>query len=155
MQVSVNKDSQILIELVMSIPEDRHGYMFMINGCPVSFRSNKKASAEIFSCEAEVIASNLATTEAVWLGDDVSEFGFSPQLAFTLYKDKVGPLSYSLNKINHSKMEHIALREIFITEQVANGTVVSKYMPSAENVAEIFTKALWFEKNAYYSISKR
>ena len=43
-------------------------------------------------------------------------------------------------------MKHIALREHFVREQVESGKINTKYVESAENVADIFTKPLGKEK---------
>jgi hypothetical protein len=42
----------------------------------------------------------------------------------------------------HSRTKHIDLRYHFIREAVDNGKIVMKYIPTTDNVADIFTKAL-------------
>jgi len=42
----------------------------------------------------------------------------------------------------HRRSKHIAIRHHFIRELVTNNIIVFEYVPSADNVADIFTKPL-------------
>ena len=42
----------------------------------------------------------------------------------------------------HSRMKHIDIRYHFIREAVEDGNIVVNYIPTAENIADIFTKSL-------------
>ena len=118
------------------------GYVFFLNGCPITYRSRKQSSTALSSCEAETIAGSQAASEAIWLRNVLDELGFSQTWATTLCQDNQGAIAFSSNETNHSKMKHIALREHFIREAVSDGHITCSYVQSSNNVADLFTKAL-------------
>ena len=51
---------------------------------------------------------------------------------------------------SHKNTQHLLVREMFITQEVENGTVRVEHIPTAENPADHFTKVLTnvkFEKH--------
>ena len=59
-----------------------------------------------------------------------------------LHCDNPSTISISKNPIIHSKTKHIPLRYHFLKDQVANKIVQLQYIPSTEQIADIFTKPL-------------
>jgi hypothetical protein len=104
------------------------GYLFLVNDCPISFKTKKQTSTALSLCEAEVIASSLAAAEAIWLNDDLSELGYTLKSPVTLWRDNRGSIAFSSSEVNRSKMKHIALRESFIRELVRDGFLESQYV---------------------------
>ena len=72
----------------------------------------------------------------------LDELGFPTYKPVTVYQDNSGSIAFSLNEVNHSKMKHIAMRECFIRETVQENLIAPKYVSSAFDIADIFTKAL-------------
>jgi hypothetical protein len=56
--------------------------------------------------------------------------------------DNQGAIALAKDNKFHSRTKHIDLWYHFIREAVDNGKIVMKYIPTTDNVADIFTKAL-------------
>jgi transposase InsO family protein len=118
------------------------GYEFYVNGNLISYSSKQQPSPTLSSCESEIVASSQAGAEIVWLRGLLLELGCAQSAPTDLFQDNQGSIAFGMNIVNHSKMKHIALREHFVRHLVQQGDLTSKYVPTAENVADIFTKPL-------------
>ena len=56
--------------------------------------------------------------------------------------DNISAISISKNPVMHSKTKHIPIKYHFLREQVLEQKVKLEYVPSKEQVADIFTKPL-------------
>ena len=56
--------------------------------------------------------------------------------------DNTSAISISKNPIMHSKTKHIPIKYHFLSEQVLKQKVKLEYVPSKEQVADIFTEPL-------------
>ena len=59
-----------------------------------------------------------------------------------LHCDNTSSISVSKNLVLHSNMKHIPIKYHFLKEQVTNKVVQLNYIPSTEQIADIFTKPL-------------
>ena len=57
-----------------------------------------------------------------------------------IHCDNTSAISVSKNPVLHSKMKHIPIKYHLLREQVANQAVQLHYIPSKEQIADIFTK---------------
>ena len=60
----------------------------------------------------------------------------------TLKADNQGAIALVKDNKFHARTKHIDLRYHFIREAVDNGKIKMEYIPTIENVADIFTKPL-------------
>jgi hypothetical protein len=60
----------------------------------------------------------------------------------SIHCDNTSAISVSKNPILHSKTKHIPIKYHFLREQVTNRIVQLNYIPSKEQMADIFTKLL-------------
>ena len=88
------------------------------------------------------ISQTHAAKEAVWLRNFVVEIQGKPQGLLTVLCDNQGAIALSKDNKFHSRMKHIDLRYHFIREAVDEGKINVEYIPTAKNVANVFTKAL-------------
>ncbi len=63
------------------------GYMFLLSGAPVSWRSKKQTTVALSTAEAEYIALCYASQEATWLRQLISEIKCESSQATVLYQD--------------------------------------------------------------------
>ena len=94
------------------------------------------------STEAEYISQTHAAKEAVWLRNFVVELQGKPQGLLTMLCNNQGAIALSKDNKCHSRTKHIDLRHHFIREAVDEGKINVEYIPTAKNVADVFTKAL-------------
>jgi hypothetical protein len=59
-----------------------------------------------------------------------------------IHCDNTSAISVSKNPVLHSKTKHIPIKYHFLREQVTNRIVQLNYIPSTEQIADIFTKPL-------------
>jgi len=64
------------------------------------------------------------------------------QTKFPIFCDDTSAIAISNNLVQYSRTKHIDIRYHFIREHVMNGTVVLLFVPSADQIADIFTKPL-------------
>jgi transposase InsO family protein len=118
------------------------GFLFRINGNPISFSSKQQNTVALSSCEAETVAAGNAATECLWLRDLLSELGFAQPVPTVISQDNEGAVAFACNETNHSKMKHIALRQSFLRELVLDKVIKPHLVKTTQNLADIFTKPL-------------
>jgi hypothetical protein len=59
-----------------------------------------------------------------------------------IHCDNMSAISMSKNLVLHSKTKHIPIKYHFLREQVTNQIVQVQYIPTIEQIANIFTKPL-------------
>ena len=118
------------------------GFSFHFGQGAVSWSSKKQAVVALSSTEAEYIAQTHAAKEAVWIRNFVIEVQGTTHGPLTMLCDNQGAIALSKDNKFHSRTKHIDLHYHFIREAVDEGKINVEYVPTAENVADIFTKAL-------------
>ena len=118
------------------------GFSFHFGQGSVSWSSKKQHVITLSSTEAEYIAQTHAAKEAIWLRNFVSEIQGKSNGPLTMNCDNQGSIALAKDNKFHSRTKHIDLRYHFIREAVEDKKIYVKYIPTADNVADIFTKAL-------------
>ena len=119
------------------------GYVFLLSGGPISWKSQKQKCVALSTAEAEYIAMARAAQESVWLGQLIVELTNSPEDApMLLYEDNQSAIAMSKNPQFHGRAKHIDIKHHFIREQVSNGTIMLEYCSTTNMLADILTKGL-------------
>lgn len=118
------------------------GYVFVLNGGPISWRANKQKSVAKSTTEAEYMASSDAAQEAVWTRFLLPELGEDLDGPTVINGDNMGALALAKNPIDHKRTRHINVSYHFIRELIADGTLDFRYISTNEMVADGLTKAL-------------
>jgi transposase InsO family protein len=117
------------------------GYTVFLNGSPLSWASKKQTCVALSSTEAEYVAAGLLTKELLWIKMLAMDLKI-PLQNTTAYIDNIGGLLLAKNNVHHPKTKHISLVHHFIRDHVNNGEIELKWVPTQNQVADIFTKAL-------------
>ena len=118
------------------------GYMFLIAGGPVSWKSRKQNTVALSTAEAEYVALSTATQECMWMQKLLSELGNPPDGPTTILEDNQSSIAMARNPQFHGRAKHIDIKHHFVREQVTNGSIALQYCPTNDMLADILTKGL-------------
>ena len=118
------------------------GWVAKLNGDPVSWASKKQRTVALSTCEAELYAEAAAIQEVLWLRGLLKELGLHTQTGSTVHGDNQSAIAVSKNGVKGERTKHVDVKYHFITETVEHGEVQLKWVPTHEQQADIFTKAL-------------
>ena len=120
------------------------GYVFMMSGSAISWRSKKQSSVALSTAEAEYIALSSATQEAMWLRHLFSSLMKEYQrcIPTTIYEDNQSTICMTKNNQSHGRSKHVDIKYHFVREQVELETVKVIYCKSEDMTADILTKGL-------------
>lgn len=99
--------------------------------------------------EAKYRAMLAGTYEVVWLLALLRDFGLDHVGSIQLKCDNQSSLSLSKKPIFRDRTKHIELDVHFIREQVVAEVIKIVYVPTHEQIVDIFTKALSYPQFAY------
>ena len=117
------------------------GYNFQLTdkGPLISWKSRKQQTVALSSCEAEYIALANAAQEAKFLKQLCKDMYIACDDVL-ISVDNQGTINLAKNPVNHQRSKHIDIKYHFIRSEIQNGNVTLQYIPTEDNVADIFTK---------------
>src|SRR5664279_2048824 len=128
-------------------PDDsksQSGYVFILNGAAVSWRSSKQSTVAASTLEAEYMAASEAAKEGIWLKEFVTELGVVPSALdpMEILCDNTGAIALAKEPRSHQSAKHIKRRFHQIREHVNEGDITISKVHTDQNVADPLTKAL-------------
>lgn len=117
------------------------GFVYMLHGGPVSWRSKRQSTVAASTAEAEYMAAAEAVKEGLWLRTLLKGMGEDPG-AVQLYEDNQACLAMAGDPLGLGRAKHIDVAYHLVRDRVGTGEVVMDYLPTTEMVADGFTKAL-------------
>lgn len=114
---------------------------FLGRNC-LSWMSKKQPTISSSSTEAEYRAMPVTACELTWLTYLFKDLKITLSEAPMLCCGNISALNLTVNPVQHSQSKHIQIDYHFIREKVALKLLEAAYVPSAEQVADIFTKPL-------------
>ena len=114
-------------------------------GCTIEWASTQQTSVALSSCEAEIMAASEAakSTSYDYYRQLFEELGFATLNPTTIYMDNKAAIDLAYNPEHHRHTKHITRRHFFsIRELVEDQSITVPYIPSADNIADFFTKIL-------------
>ncbi|XP_059636032.1 uncharacterized mitochondrial protein AtMg00810-like [Cornus florida] len=108
----------------------------------ISWCSKKQPTVARSSSEAEYQSMASTTAEITWLTFLLQDIGISLFKPPQLFCDNVSGLHMSVNPMFHARSKHIKCDYHFVSEKVAMGNLITRYISSASQPANIFTKPL-------------
>jgi len=121
------------------------GYVFLLHGGAISWKAKKQALPALSMVEAEYIAGAEACKEAIWLIRLLKDLNVCVDVntpPALIHFDNQGAMALTKNSDNHNRTKHIDVKWHFIRAYVENNIVKITYLPTADMVADILTKAL-------------
>ncbi|MCO5578408.1 hypothetical protein L7F22_032250 [Adiantum nelumboides] len=122
------------------------GFFFMLGSSCISWLSKKQPTMATSSCETEYKAVFTATIECVWLRCLMADLGVGQDTANTIYTDSQSALAVARNLVFHARTKHIKVHYHYVRERLSAREISLAYVPTQNNLADLFTKALSREK---------
>ena len=108
----------------------------------VSWFSKKQSSIALSTAEVEYVADASCYTQLLWMMQTLQDIQITCTPPISILCDNTSAISISKNPIMHSKTKNIPIKYHFLREQVLEQKVKLEYVPSKEQVVDIFTKPL-------------
>jgi hypothetical protein len=118
------------------------GGAFLLGNSLVSWLSKKKGSISLSTTKAEYIAAATCCTQVLWMIQTLLDLEVKYTAPIPIHCDNTSAISVSKNPVLHSKTKHIPIKYRFLREKVTNQIVQVLYIPTTEQIADIFTKPL-------------
>ncbi|KAI3524132.1 hypothetical protein L1887_02784 [Cichorium endivia] len=120
------------------------GWVFLMNGGAVTWKSSKQETVADSTCESEYIAASEAAKEAAWLKNFIGDLRVVPSIQepMELFCDNEGAVALTKELRDHGKSRHINRKYHYIRHRVEEGHLLVKRVSSEDNPADPLTKAL-------------
>ncbi|GJX06353.1 hypothetical protein Tco_0194285 [Tanacetum coccineum] len=126
------------------------GYVFVLNGGAVDWKSTKQSIFATSSTDAEYIAAFDASKEAVWIRKFISGLGIVPTIEepISMYCDNTGAIAIAKDDGVTKGARHFCAKVHYLRETIKMGDVRIEKIDTNDNLADPFTKALAFPKHS-------
>ena len=126
------------------------GYVTKLGEATVSWSSKKQKSVAVSTTEAEYMAMSFASRHLIWLQRGLQQLRQHTSYGVAtdnhevdyLLGDNQGALELAKNHRINNRSKHIDTHYHFVREQLEAGTFDLLYVPTDDNLADIFTKSL-------------
>lgn len=126
-------------------PSDRRsitGYVMQLCGGAISWYSKKQSTVSLSSTEAEYNAGAETAREVTWLRALLTDMGEEQKHPTIVQIDNQGAIAMGNGSGSVDRRKHIDVKHHYLKEKVEMGILELVYVPSASNLADIFTKPL-------------
>ncbi|KAL5569300.1 hypothetical protein UlMin_025875 [Ulmus minor] len=117
------------------------GTCHLLGSSLVSWGSKKQNSVALSTAEAEYVSAASCCAQTLWMKQTLQDFGLNFGCTSILC-DNTSAICLSKNPIQHSRTKHIEIRHHFIRDHIQKGDIVLKFIPTENQLADIFTKPL-------------
>ena len=139
------------------------GYIFMLNGGPITWSSKRQTTVALSTTESEYMSLTQAAKEALWLRLLLTELQQinQPNLSvkvrkdnlaahsvlnatglITIFGDNKSSIALAQNPEFHQRTKHIDIQHHFIRDEVTNKRVELTFVNTSDMVADALTKPL-------------
>ena len=130
------------------------GYVLMLNGATVSWKSKRQAVVALSTAEAEFVAASSMVQEVIYARRLLEQLGFPQQEPTPVYEDNTTCIKWSEGSGRGSdRAKHIYLQEHFVHEAVKKKILKLEPVNSTDNAADLLTKPLL--KALFWPLRKR
>ena len=117
----------------------------------LSWKCKKQNSVALSSCEAEYVALTVATQEAIFLNQLLMDMNVLDQRPVNLFVDNQGAIALAKNPVYHQRSKHIDIKYHFVRDEIIEGNLNLDYVPTQDNVADMFTKPMSSTKLKHFN----
>ena len=133
-----------------STAKSTSGYIYTLHDTAISWTSKRQESVAESTMEAEYIALAHTGRHAAWIIGFMEEVGYPLSGPLPLFCDNEAAITNATGEeVSFKRSKHINIKYHKIRERVSNNEISITHVPSEENVADIFTKAIPEEQFNY------
>lgn len=121
------------------------GYVFLMDGAAVAWLSKKQPIVTLSTTEAEYVAASVCACQVIWFKRVLEELDYDVNGSTVILCDNTSTIKLSKNPVFHGRCKHIWVRFHFLRDLVNKGVISLEHCGTAEQVADVFTKALKLE----------
>ncbi|KAF8747055.1 Reverse transcriptase (RNA-dependent DNA polymerase) [Rhizoctonia solani] len=118
------------------------GHVFMLGGAAISWSAKKQATVALSTMEAKYMLLAHACTQALWLCQFFEELHLYADAPTLILSNNIAALTLSVESQYHGCSKHINIQHHFMRNIIKQHKVSTLYVPTHENLANAFTKAL-------------
>ena len=118
------------------------GYCFYFLDSLVSWSSRKQRTVSTSSTESEYYALTNTIKEAIWIKLFLSLTSLPSPAPFPILCDNQSTCTIANTDSISSRTKHIDVRHHFIRQHLNDGSFITKWVPTSDMTADIFTKPL-------------
>lgn len=118
------------------------GYVFLLQGGAVSWRSCKQSTVTKSTTEAELQAIVDCTSEAIWMKNLIDQLSSTKIPPIEVSCDNKGAVDFSKNGNFSHGLKHVMVHYHFVKEKIEKGYVNVEKVPADKMVADCLTKPL-------------
>ncbi|GAB2301084.1 hypothetical protein Dimus_038646 [Dionaea muscipula] len=113
----------------------------------ISWRTKRQKMVSLSSAEAEYRAMIGACCELTWLRSLLKDLHILHKAPTSLYCDNKATLHIAANSVFYERTRHIEIDCHFVRDKIQDGSVITEYVSSTNQLADVFTKPL--EKESF------
>jgi hypothetical protein len=118
------------------------GYIIMLNGGAVSWKSRRQDCVSLSTSEAEYVAASNCGQEVYYMREILRDFGYTQTAPTHIYEDNLACVAMSENPVRRKFSRHIDIRRYFVRDMVAAGVIKLVPLRTHLMVADALTKSL-------------
>ncbi|KAK7276201.1 hypothetical protein RIF29_17337 [Crotalaria pallida] len=120
------------------------GYVYLLSGGAISWKSEKQRLIASSTMAAEYIACYEASNHCIWLRNFVTGLRILDGIErpLKLFCDNKSAVLYSNNNRSSSKSKHIDIKFLIVKERVRSGQIAIEHIGTNSMVADLLTKGL-------------
>jgi hypothetical protein len=111
-------------------------------GGPITWKAKTLRRVSTSTGETEYVALYETGRQAKWLIQWLQEVEIFEDLPFKIKCDNMAAITLTKNMSGHSRLKHIDIKHHWIQEAVKSGDIFVTYIPSEDNIVDLFTKTL-------------
>ena len=123
------------------------GYVIILNGTAISWKSTKQSGVATSTVEAEYIVLATTTAEVLWMQALLQEARYNnnnnnQSNATVINSDNNGAINIANNGIVGNQIKYINIKHHLIKHNIESNTIALSHCSSKNNMANMFMKAL-------------
>ena len=118
------------------------GYALLVGGAPIAYFSKLQEAHALSTVDVKYIGFGLCTRAIVWAQNLLASLGFSQPGPTPLHGDNRGAILLTDHQSQHSRVRHVDLYWHWIRTKVRDGTILMRWIPTRNLIADVLTKGL-------------